>query len=120
MAGVIGAGYYFRKFFGRLVPSPAERAAVVDAPRVSPVSDRPAGAASFRDPAGQLFRIGERLIRVIGAAGLDDFSAFSRSAAARAFGADGRLVSARVLSADERQALADVPGSRPRSAGQRP
>ncbi len=73
------------------------------------MSDRPAGAASFRDPAGQLFRIGERLIRVIGPAGLDDFSAFCQSAAARTFGADGRLVSARVLSADERQALADGP-----------
>ena len=73
------------------------------------MSDRPAGAASFRDPAGQLFRIGDRLIRVVGAAGLDDFSAFSQSAAARSFTADGRLVSARLLSADERRALSDVP-----------
>ena len=73
------------------------------------MSDRPAGAASFRDPAGQLFRIGDRLIRVVGAAGLDDFSAFSQSAAARSFTADGRLVSARLLSSDERRALSDVP-----------
>ncbi len=72
------------------------------------MSDRSAGAASFRDPAGQLFRIGDRLIRVIGATGFDDFTAFSQSATARAFTADGRLVGARILSNDEREALSDV------------
>jgi SAM-dependent methyltransferase len=66
--------------------------------------------ASFRDPAGRLFRSPQGLIRVIGPQGLPDFEAFSASRAARAFVADGRLVGARPLDAAARAALtADAP-----------
>jgi SAM-dependent methyltransferase len=65
--------------------------------------------ASFRDPAGRLFRSPHGLIRVIGPQGLPDFEAFSASNTARTFAADGRLVAARRLDDGARARLAADP-----------
>jgi SAM-dependent methyltransferase len=68
-----------------------------------------AGAASFRDPSGRLFRIDDRLLRVIGPSGLDDFRAFSASKAARAFLTDRRLVAAHPVEGAALETLRGVP-----------
>jgi SAM-dependent methyltransferase len=56
--------------------------------------------ASFRDPAGRLFRFPDRLVRVVGPAGQQDFDATLASATARRHLASGTLVSADVVPAD--------------------
>jgi SAM-dependent methyltransferase len=53
--------------------------------------------ASFRDPAGRLFRFPDRLVRVVGPAGQQDFDATLASATARRHLANGTLVSADVV-----------------------
>ena len=48
-------------------------------------------AASFRDPAGSLFRFRDRILRVVNPAGVADLSAFLNSPAAQKFLASGRV-----------------------------
>ena len=55
-------------------------------------------AASFRDPAGQLFRFPGHLVRAVLPAGVADLNAFLASAAARKFTESGSLVRTEVLS----------------------
>ena len=74
-------------------------------------------AASFRDPAGRLFRTADAIIRVIGPSGLADFEAFRASKAARAFIERGRLVTATPLTADEIAALRHAPAMAEALAG---
>lgn len=66
-------------------------------------------AASFRDPAGRLFRTSDAIVRVIAPSGLADFEAFRSSAAARAFIERGRLVTATPMEAVDIAALRDTP-----------
>jgi len=65
--------------------------------------------ASFRDPSGRLFRFSDRLVRVIGAAGLADFDAALASATARRFGASANLATARVVPPDALDTLPQDP-----------
>ena len=58
-------------------------------------------AASFRDPAGQLFRFPGRIVRAVLPAGLPDLNAFLASAAARKFAASGNLARTEVLSVEQ-------------------
>ncbi len=58
-------------------------------------------AASFRDPAGRLFRTPDAILRVIATSGLADFQAFRASKAARAFIERGWLVTATPMEARE-------------------
>jgi SAM-dependent methyltransferase len=55
-------------------------------------------AASFRDPAGQLFRFPGHIVRAVLPAGVADLNAFLASAAARKFTESGSLVRTEVLS----------------------
>lgn len=75
-------------------------------------------AASFRDPAGRLFRTPEAILRVVGPSGLDDFRAFAASRAAARFVERGRLVSATPLDAGEVDALRTAPGMSEALAGE--
>lgn len=58
-------------------------------------------AASFRDPAGQLFRFPGHIVRAVLPDGLPDLNAFLASAAARKFTASGNLVRTEVLSPEQ-------------------
>ena len=62
---------------------------------ISPASQ---SAASFRDPAGQLFRFPGHIVRAVLPDGLPDLNAFLASAAARKFTASGNLVRTEVAS----------------------
>ena len=75
-------------------------------------------AASFRDPAGRLFRTADSIIRVIGPSGLADFDAFSASKAARAFVERGRLVTATPMTAGDIATLRDAPAMADALAGE--
>ena len=75
-------------------------------------------AASFRDPAGRLFRTADAIIRVIGPSGLADFEAFRSSKAARAFIERGQLVTATPMTAGEIAALRDAPAMADALAGE--
>ena len=55
--------------------------------------------SSFRDPAGQLFVIGGRIIRKVNSSGVEDFRAFLDSATLRKFSKLGRLVRTDILDA---------------------
>lgn len=67
-------------------------------------------AASFRDPAGRLFRTPDSIVRVIGPAGLDDYTAFAGSKTAARFVERGQLVSATPLGPEEIARLRTLPG----------
>ena len=68
---------------------------------MSPLAPPSGPAASFRDPAGQLFRFPGRIVRAVLLEGLPDLDAFLASAAARKFAASGNLVRTEVLSAEQ-------------------
>jgi SAM-dependent methyltransferase len=61
--------------------------------------------STFRDPAGQLLRIGDRLIRVVQRSGVDDLKTFLDSKTTRKLNEKGRVVRSVVLGEDEVQAL---------------
>ncbi|MGH9492922.1 MAG: class I SAM-dependent methyltransferase [Terriglobales bacterium] len=65
---------------------------------MSPLPSQSAPAASFRDPAGQLFRFPGRIVRAVLPEGAADLNAFLASAAARRFTESGSLVPTEVLS----------------------
>jgi 2-polyprenyl-3-methyl-5-hydroxy-6-metoxy-1,4-benzoquinol methylase len=67
---------------------------------MSPLAPQSAPAASFRDPAGQLFRFPGRIVRAVLPAGAADLNAFLASAAARKFSTSGSLVGTEVLPAE--------------------
>ncbi len=67
-------------------------------------------AASFRDPAGRVHLVGDRVLRVVGAAGATDLDAFFASPAVRRLAAAGRIVVTWELSPDEARA-AGVPAA---------
>ena len=67
---------------------------------MSPPASASAPAASFRDPAGQLFRFSGRIVRAVLPQGAADLDAFLASAAARKFAESGRLVGTESLSAE--------------------
>lgn len=54
-------------------------------------------AASFRDPAGSLFRFEDRILRVVNPAGVADLTAFLNSPVAHKLLASGRVVKTRTL-----------------------
>jgi SAM-dependent methyltransferase len=56
-----------------------------------------AAPASFRDPAGRLFRVGERVIRIVNSKGAADLEAFLASSTSRRFVEEGRLIGTRIL-----------------------
>lgn len=56
-----------------------------------------AAPASFRDPAGRLFRIGGRVIRIVNSKGAPDLKAFLASGTSRGFVEGGRLIGTHVL-----------------------
>jgi len=58
-------------------------------------------AASFRDPAGSLFSIQGRILRVVNPAGQEDLSAFLESKAARKLVESGDVVRSLPLDAAE-------------------
>ncbi|MCX6626807.1 MAG: methyltransferase domain-containing protein [Candidatus Solibacter sp.] len=65
--------------------------------------------ASFRDPAGSLFRYQGRVLRVVNAIGVADLEAFLASPAGRKSMAAGAVVPTRALDAAEcRELLADI------------
>jgi predicted RNA methylase len=66
---------------------------MIDSP--SPFDD-PA-PASFRDPAGRLFRIGGRIIRIVNSAGSPDLRGFLASRTSQRFAESGRLPGTEVL-----------------------
>ena len=65
---------------------------------MNPPASQSALAASFRDPAGQLFRFPGHIVRAVLPAGAADLGAFLASTAARKFVASGDLVRTEVLS----------------------
>lgn len=67
-------------------------------------------AASFRDPAGRVFRTADAILRVIGPLGLEDFTAFQSSKTAQAFVASGRLVTATPMATSEIAEWRHTPG----------
>jgi SAM-dependent methyltransferase len=68
---------------------------------MSPITPQSVSAASFRDPAGQLFRFPGRIVRAVLPAGAADLNAFLTSSAARKFAESGHLVRTEVLSAEQ-------------------
>ena len=66
---------------------------------MSPLAPQSAPAASFRDPAGQLFRFPGRIVRTVLPEGTEDLNAFLASDAARKFTDSGSLVRSEVLPA---------------------
>lgn len=58
-----------------------------------------AATASFRDPAGRLFVIDGRIIRVVNSSGVQDLKAFFDSATSRKFIEQGQLVRTEILDA---------------------
>jgi SAM-dependent methyltransferase len=75
---------------------------------MSPLASPAAPAASFRDPAGQLFRFPGRIVRAVLPAGSADLDAFLASAAARSFTQAGSLVRTEAISP---QRLAEAVGA---------
>jgi SAM-dependent methyltransferase len=75
---------------------------------MTPSASQSAPAASFRDPAGQLFRFPGRIVRAVLPEGAADLSAFLASAAARKFTASGNLVRTEVVSPER---LSDAIGA---------
>jgi hypothetical protein len=69
-------------------------------------------AASFRDPAGSLFRYQGRVLRVVNAIGAADLQAFLASASGRKLMASGTVVPTRALDAAECHDLLADPGVR--------
>ena len=69
-------------------------------------------AASFRDPAGSLFRYQGRVLRVVNAIGAADLQAFLASASGRKLMASGTVVPTRALDAAECRELLAEPSVR--------
>lgn len=67
---------------------------------MSPLAPQSAPAASFRDPAGQLFRFPGRIVRAVLPQAAADLNLFLVSAAARKFADSGGLVRTEVLPAE--------------------
>ena len=65
---------------------------------MTPPASQSAPAASFRDPAGQLFRFPGHIVRAVLPEGAADLDAFLASAAARKFTESGHLVRTEALS----------------------
>lgn len=65
---------------------------------MTPLASQSAPAASFRDPAGQLFRFPGHIVRAVLPEGSADLDAFLASAAARKFTQAGNLVRTEALS----------------------
>jgi SAM-dependent methyltransferase len=60
---------------------------------------------SFRDPAGKLFRRGDRILRTVNLSGIADLEAFLGSPVAQQLTAEGKVVGTRRLQATNREAL---------------
>jgi SAM-dependent methyltransferase len=65
--------------------------------------------ASFRDPSGAVLLAGERVFRVVGASGLEEWTAFERSAVCRALEAEGKVVGTRRLDDEEAAEVRGTP-----------
>jgi SAM-dependent methyltransferase len=76
---------------------------------IQPALPPPTIAASFRDPAGSLFRFQDRILRVVNPAGIQDLSAFLNSSAAHKLLASGRVAKTWLLDEGESRALAAEP-----------
>ncbi len=72
----------------------SERSSLTGDPNVDQITPLP---ASFRDPAGSLFRIDGRILRVVNPIGVADLNAFLQSQAAQRLIAVGSIVGTRVL-----------------------
>lgn len=69
-------------------------------------ANEPALAASFRDPSGRLFKVGERIIRIVSdEQGARDLEAFLASSLAKSATADGSLVKTTILDEAEVKSL---------------
>jgi SAM-dependent methyltransferase len=68
--------------------------------------------ASFRDPAGSLFRYQQRILRVVNPVGVADLTAFLESSSGRKLMAAGSIVPTRALAAAETRPLLDDPDVR--------
>jgi SAM-dependent methyltransferase len=66
-------------------------------------------SASFRDPAGSLFRFEDRILRVVNPSGVVDLTAFLNSPVAHKLQASGRVVKTRTLDEDESRELMAEP-----------
>jgi 2-polyprenyl-3-methyl-5-hydroxy-6-metoxy-1,4-benzoquinol methylase len=60
---------------------------------------------TFRDPAGRLFNLDDRMIRVVSRSGMNDLKAFLDSRASKTLVENGSLVRTDVLEAEETEAL---------------
>jgi SAM-dependent methyltransferase len=75
-------------------------------------------ASSFRDPAGRVIVLRDRVLRVVNAAGLRDIEALFQSPVARQFLSAGALVPTRVLAQPEVRDLQEPGGPLARSASE--
>jgi SAM-dependent methyltransferase len=66
-------------------------------PLITPIGDTFPTQASFRDPAGAVLIAGDRVFRIVGAAGRDSWAAFSTSRGIREFEATGKVIATRPL-----------------------
>ncbi len=64
-------------------------------------------AASFRDPSGRLCRLDDRIVRIVGTGGLDDFQAFLASPVAATWMKSGRIVGTTKLDGEAVRRLRD-------------
>ena len=102
VAGIVGVGFYFRRITGLVQESKRSKRLSEPAPPTQPIT------ASFRDPAGSLFRYQGRVLRVVNAIGAADLEAFLASPSGQKLMAAGTVVPTRALDAAEcRELLAD-------------
>jgi SAM-dependent methyltransferase len=71
--------------------------AASSSPLIPPTGPIHSTQASFRDPAGAVVVTGDRVFRIVGAAGRDAWAAFSTSTRIREFEATGKVVATRPL-----------------------
>ena len=64
---------------------------------IAPIGNTRPTQASFRDPAGAVIIAGDRVFRIVGAAGREAWAAFSTSTGIREFEAKGKVVATRPL-----------------------
>ena len=87
--------------------SPARFAGCARAEKMSCSQSTPGNAvsASFRDPAGRLFAIDGRIIRIVNSHAVPDLLKFLESTTAQTFIASGRLVRSKILEATNARGL---------------
>jgi hypothetical protein len=95
VAGLIGAGFYFRRITSWFKNQEGSKELNEPAPPTQPIT------TSFRDPAGSLFRYQGRVLRVVNAIGAVDLEAFLASQPGRKPMAAGAVVPTRALDVAE-------------------